>query len=209
MRTIDPRDAVLLPECEATFASVSGKLNEAIKIQGQIVGRDPLNSAAVGTLAFYLLQDDRFAESLALFRQELQMNPHTIGSRALIGVNLALLGSPQEALAEITAERHRGYQQWALSIAHWMLGHYGESDAALTEMKKSPSTNAYYVAQLYAVRGNKNQAFEWLNKACLERQSGCETLKIDRFLRNLRDDPRFNALLVKLKLSGEKSLATR
>ena len=209
MRTIDPRDAVLLPECEATFASVTGKLNEAIKIQGQIVGRDPLNSAAVGTLAFYLLHDDRLAESLALFRQELQMNPHTIGSRALIGVNLALLGRPQEALAEIAAERHRGYQQWALSIAHWMLGHYGESDAALAEMKKSPSTNAYYVAQLYAVRGKKNLAFEWLNKACLERQSGCEALKIDRFLGSLRDDPRYDALLAKLKLSGEKPLATR
>ena len=51
MRAIDIDDAVL-PDCEAYFASVTGKLDEAIKIQRQIVERDPLNSAAIGTLAF-------------------------------------------------------------------------------------------------------------------------------------------------------------
>jgi serine/threonine-protein kinase len=69
-------------------------------------------------------------------------------------------------------------------------------------MKRSPGTNAYYVAELYAIRGNKNLAFEWLNRACSERQSGCETLKIDRFLRGLRDDRRYDALLAKMKLSS-------
>ncbi len=200
MRTIDPRDALLLPECEATFASLRGNLGEAIKIQGQIIRRDPLNSAAIGTLASYLLHGDRLEESLALFRQELQMNPHAIGSRALIGVDLALLGKGEEALAEIAAERHQGYRLWALSIAHWTLGHQAESDAALTEMKRSPGTNAYYVAELYAIRGNKNLAFEWLSRACSERQSGCETLKIDRFLRGLRDDRRYDTLVAKMKL---------
>jgi TolB-like protein/serine/threonine protein kinase len=202
MRTIDARDAILLPECEATFASLSGNLGEAIKIQGQIIRRDPLNSAAIGTLASYLLHGDRLEESLALFRQELQMNPHAIGSRGLIGVDLALLGKGEEALSEIAAERHIGYRVWALSIAHWTLGHQDESDAALTEMRRSPGTNAYYVAELYAIRGNKNLAFEWLNRACGEHQSGCETLKIDRFLRGLRDDPRYNALVAKMKLNS-------
>jgi serine/threonine protein kinase len=209
MRTIDPRDALLLPECEAYFASVTGNLYEAIKIQGQIAARDPLNAAAVGTLAFYLLQGDRLAESIALFRQELQVNPHAIGSRGLIGVALALLGKEDDALIEASNERHSGYRFWALAVTHWILKHPGESDAALLELKKSPATNAYYVAQLYAMRGQKNPAFEWLNKACAERQSGCETLKIDRFMRNLRDDPRYIALLAKLKLNSDRPLTTQ
>jgi serine/threonine-protein kinase len=205
MRALDPRDPLLLPECEAAFASVSGNLNEATKIQGQIAARDPLNASIVGTLAFYLLQGDRFEESIALFRRELQMNPHAIGSHALMGLDLALLGRGADALAEIANERHKGYQLWALSITHWTLGQRNESDAALAELKRSPASNAYYVAQLYAVRGQRNPAFEWLNKACSERQSGCETLQIDRFLRNLRDDPRYRALLDRLKLGGDQS----
>ena len=73
------------------------------------------------------------------------MNPHAIGSHALIGVDLALLGRGEDALAEIAHERHSGYRLWALSIAHWTLGNHGESDAALAELKKSPDSNAYWV----------------------------------------------------------------
>jgi len=207
MRTIDPRDALLLPECEATFASITGNLLEAIKIQGQIVVRDPLNAPAIGTLAFYLLHSDRFEESLALFHQELRMNPHAMGNHGLIGVNLALLGRGDEALAEIARERHPGYRLWALSIAQWTLGRQDESDAALAELKRAPEANAYYVAQLYAIRGKKNPAFEWLGRACAEHQSGCESLKIDRFFRELRDDPRFKAVLGRMKLDGARPLS--
>jgi serine/threonine protein kinase/TolB-like protein len=200
MRTIDPRDALLLPECEATFAAITGNLTEAIKIQGEIAHRDPLNAAAIGTLAFYLLHADRFDESLALLRQELRMNPHAIGNHALAGVDMALLGGGQEALAEVASERHKGYRLWATAIVQRLQGRHDESDAALAELKRAPQSNAYYVAQLHAVRGQKTAALDWLTRACTERQSGCETLKIDRFLRDLRDEPRYRALLAKLKL---------
>ena len=203
MRTIDPHDALLLPECEAMFAGVSGNLMEAIKIQGQIAHRDPLNAAAIGTLAFYLLHGDRFEESLALFRQELRMNPHAIGNHGLIGVNLALLGRPDDALAEVAVERHKGYRMWALSIVQWLAGRREEADGALAELKRSPQSNAYTIAQLHALRGQKGPALDWLARACSERQSGCETVKIDRFLRPLRDEPRYRALLARLKLSDD------
>jgi TolB-like protein/tRNA A-37 threonylcarbamoyl transferase component Bud32 len=208
MRAIDPGDALLLPDCEAYFASVIGKLDEAIRIQRQIVDRDPLNSVAIGTLATYLLESDRFEESLALFQQELELNPHAIGDHGLIGVNLSLLGKGEQALAEIAKERHEGYRLWALSLAHWTSGRHDESDAALLELKNSPQANAYGIAQLYAVRGKRSSAFEWLNKACVERQGGCEIVRIDRFLRNLRDDPRYRALLVKMKLYGDPPPST-
>jgi len=203
MRTIDARDALLLPECEALFAGVSGNLLEAIKIQGQIAHRDPLNAAAIGTLAFYLLHGERFEESQALFRQELRMNPHAVGNHALIGVDMALLGRPDDALAEVATERHKGYRMWALSIVQWLAGRREESDGALAELKRSPQSNAYSIAQLHALRGQKGPALDWLGRACSERQSGCETLKIDRFLRPLRDEPRYRTLLARLKLSDD------
>jgi TolB-like protein len=201
MRAIDPRDALLLPECEATFASVTGHLDEAIQIQRGIVERDPLNAAAIGTLASYLLEADQFDASLALFQRELQMNPHAIGSHALIGVNLALLQRFDDALPVIAQERHKGYRLWALSLAHGLRGQRDAADAALAELKAAPDSNAYWIARLHAARGNKAAAFEWLHKACSgERQHGCDLLKIDRFLRNLRDDARYAALVAKLGL---------
>ena len=201
MRAIDPRDALLLPECEAHYASATGHLDEAIGIQRGIVERDPLNAAAIGTLASYLLEADRFDESLAWFQRELQMNPHAIGSHALIGVNLALLERGDEALLVIAQERHTGYRLWALSLAHAQRGERAAADAALAELKAAPDANAYWIARLHAARGNRAATFEWLNKACSgERQHGCDLLKIDRFLRGMRDDARYAALLGKLGL---------
>ncbi|MCW5656525.1 MAG: protein kinase [Burkholderiaceae bacterium] len=202
MRAIDPRDALLLPECEATFASVTGRLDEAIQIQRGIVERDPLNAAAIGTLAAYLLEADRFDDSLALLQRELQMNPHAIGTHALIGVNLALLNRGDEALAVIAQERHKGYRLWALSLAQFLRGQRDASDAALADLKAAPDSNAYWIARLHAARGQKAAAFEWLHKACggSERQHGCDLLKSDRFLRGLRDDARYKALIAKLGL---------
>jgi TolB-like protein/tetratricopeptide (TPR) repeat protein len=210
MRTIDINDAFILPECEAYFAGVTGNLDEAIKIQRQILDRDPLNSSAIGTLGLYLFQSDRLEESLALFRRELQLNPHAAENRSMIGVALALLGRGEEALAVIAQERHEGYRLWAFAVAFWTLGRRDESDAALKMLlTRFPQASPYYVARLYASREQRDQAFEWLNRACVERQSGCEMLKIDRFFRNLHDDPRFQALLTKVKLSGEPRASAR
>jgi TolB-like protein len=203
MRAIDPNDAVHLPECEAYFARVMGNLNEAIRIQKRIVDRDPLNASALGTLAAYLFESDRFEESVALFRQQSPLNPHGVANRALVGVALALLGRGEEALDEISRERHEGYQLWAYSIAFSTLGRSAESDAALHEMMKFVRGNAYSIAQIYAFRGDRNRAFEWLTRACVDDQSGCETIKSDRFLRSLHDDPRYVALLAHMKLDGD------
>jgi TolB-like protein/Tfp pilus assembly protein PilF len=207
MRAIDPSDALLLPECEAYYASVTGHLDEAIKIQRGIVERDPLNAQAIGTLASYLMEDDRFDESLAYFQRELQMNPHAIGSHALIGVNLALTSRFDEALAMIAQERHKAFRLWAQSLAHTLHGDRDAADAALAELKAAPEANAYWIARLYAARGNKAAAFEWLNKACSERQHGCDLLRSDRFLRGLRDDARYAALLSRLKLADAGNAA--
>jgi tetratricopeptide (TPR) repeat protein len=205
MRAIDINDALLLPECEAQFASVSGDLDEAIKIQRQILDRDPLNSSAIGTLGFYMFHSDRFEESLALFRRELQLNPHAVENHSLIGVALALLGRGEEALAEIAQERHEGYRLWAFSIALWASGRRDEADAASKLLtQKFPQAGALHIARLYAFRDKKDPAFEWLNRACVERQSGCEMLRSDRFFRSLHDDPRYRALLAKMKLDGDQ-----
>jgi serine/threonine-protein kinase len=139
----------------------------------------------------------------------LHLNPHAVGSYGLIGVSLALLGRGDPAMAAIAREPDEGLRLWASSIAHWTLGRKAESEAALAQLKAWPQANAWYLAQLHALRGRKGPAFEWLNKACAERQGGCERLKIDRFLRGLRDDARYRALLAKMKLDGDPPSSAR
>jgi tetratricopeptide (TPR) repeat protein len=204
MRTIDLRDATWLPAAEARHASVVGRLDEAIRIQRQVVARDPSNPSAIAALASYLFHGDRLEESLALWQRELQLNPHAPGTHGRIGMGLALLGAAEAALPVIDRERHAGTRLWALAAAHWGSGRRAESDAAMQELRRHPEANAYALAQLYALRGQRKAAFEWLNRACLERLGGCEGLRADRFFRHLRDDPRHRALRARMKLDGDR-----
>jgi hypothetical protein len=57
------------------------------------------------------------------------------------------------------------------------------------------------VAWAYTMLGNKDKAFEWLNKAYEERNGqDVIDLKCDPAYKNLRADPRFAALLRRIGL---------
>ena len=59
----------------------------------------------------------------------------------------------------------------------------------------------YQIAEVYAFRGEADKAFEWLGRAYDERDPGLPPhLKGDPLLKNIRHDPRYNALLEKMRL---------
>jgi len=64
------------------------------------------------------------------------------------------------------------------------------------------SDSAYQVAEAYAWRGDKNKSFEWLETAIRQRDSGLNGIAFDPLLEHLHGDPRFDAVLRKLKLAG-------
>ena len=59
---------------------------------------------------------------------------------------------------------------------------------------------AYQIAEVYAVRGEKDKAFEWLQISFDNHDTGTLTLLVDPLLRGLRDDPRYKTFLAKLGL---------
>ena len=58
----------------------------------------------------------------------------------------------------------------------------------------------FAVAQLYAVRGDGDRAFLWLDRAYQQRDSAMVTVKLTSHLANIRGDPRYKALLRKMRL---------
>jgi len=81
------------------------------------------------------------------------------------------------------------------------LGRKKEADAALREfIEKNGRTGAYQIAEVYAFRGETNKAFEWLERACAQRDGGLTSMKGDPLLKNLEADPRYTAFLKKMRL---------
>jgi hypothetical protein len=81
------------------------------------------------------------------------------------------------------------------------LGHVRESQQALDALIAGYSRqSAYQVAEVYAWRGEKDKAFEWLQRAYQQRDPGLTEIKFSPMLWNLHADPRFAAMVRKMNL---------
>jgi hypothetical protein len=79
-------------------------------------------------------------------------------------------------------------------IAYHALGRKKESDAALSEIiAKYHEGSAYQIAEVYAFRNESDKAFEWLDRAYAQRDSGLIGTKVDPLLKSLHSDPRYAA----------------
>ena len=59
---------------------------------------------------------------------------------------------------------------------------------------------AYNIAQVYGARGEMDLAFEWLERAYVQRDAGLSEMKPQPLLRSLHADPRWGVFLHKMGL---------
>jgi hypothetical protein len=79
------------------------------------------------------------------------------------------------------------------------LNHPGESQKALDAVIQKPFVSSL-VARVYAWRGERGRALDWLERAYAEHNGGMVGIKYDLILRPLHGEPRFKALLKKMNL---------
>jgi hypothetical protein len=58
----------------------------------------------------------------------------------------------------------------------------------------------YQIAEIEALRGERERAFEWLERGLTVQDAGMRYLKRDPLLQSLRGDPLYAALLRKMNL---------
>ena len=84
-------------------------------------------------------------------------------------------------------------------------GRRGEALKALADLHslaKPRAPSPFLVALVYVGLGEKDRAFEWLDKAVDARDWQLPLLKAEHIFEGLRSDPRFPALLARLNLPG-------
>ena len=105
------------------------------------------------------------------------------------------------ALREAQLEPDEGFRRFELALAHYVRGDRQAADAALADLIANGRDGlAYQIAEVYAVRGEKDKAFEWLQISFDDHDAGMLGSCCDPLLRGLRDDPRYKNLLAKLGL---------
>jgi hypothetical protein len=57
------------------------------------------------------------------------------------------------------------------------------------------------IAEVYAFRNQSDKAFEWLDRAYVQRSGSLVEMRVDPIIKSLHKDPRFAAFLKKLNLN--------
>ncbi|MEY2530180.1 MAG: hypothetical protein QOI96_265 [Verrucomicrobiota bacterium] len=178
-----------------------GKPDEAEKQARQAVELDPLAFPAQNNLARDLWYEGKLDEADAVARKAAELHPSAAGAHRWQVLVAAKHGDGETALREAQLEADAGYRRFELAVAQHVRGDREAADAALADLIANGRDQlAYQIAQVYAVRGEKEKAFEWLQISFDTHDTGMLGLLIDPLLRDLRPDPRYKRLLAKLGL---------
>ena len=178
-----------------------GRWEEATDLINKAIERDPLRPAFYHNLGLVLLASHRAAEAETMFRKALALDP--VGAWRHMGLGRALLqqGKPDAALREMQQETDEGWRLFGLALAYHALGRRKESDASLAALKETyAGDSAFQIAEVHAFRGETDLAFDWLDRAYRQRDAGLTEILGDQLLRGIVRDPRYKALLRKIKL---------
>ena len=185
---------------------VMGRFDDAIAEMKRAQELDPLSliiNAEIGVNYYFAGEYDRSIEQL---RKTLEMDPNFYFAHYNLGIAYELKGDFREALLECETARRLGDDPSVLCLTGHVLALSGKRDEAsktLDEMKeisKQRYLSAYLFARVYAALGDKDQAFQWLEKSYQDHAVDLCLFKIDPQMQNLRTDPRFADLVRRVGL---------
>jgi TolB-like protein/thioredoxin-like negative regulator of GroEL len=185
----------------AALAKVMGRLDESLAFYGEAIRLDPLSSAARRNLGIALYFAGRQQEAMAAFQQGLELAPEVEMVHGWMARAYLAQSRPEEALIEAEREKNPIFRLAGLALVNHALGRKKESRENLAELiSKVQAVAPYQIAEIYAFRGDKDKAFEWLQRAYTERDDGIRDIKGDPLLKNLANDPRYSSLLKQMRL---------
>jgi tetratricopeptide (TPR) repeat protein len=186
----------------SVLAGSTGRIDDAITLARQAVEQDPLSASSYFFLGLLLWSADCPLEAIDALRKTLELAPRRAAAHANLSCALIALDRPDEAMAEALREPEEWGRLLALAIVHHAARRDAESDEALSTLVEMHANDAaYQIAEVQAVRGEANSAFEWLERAYVQRDPGVTWTKVDPLLRSLHADPRWGVFMRKMKLA--------
>jgi TolB-like protein/Flp pilus assembly protein TadD len=178
-----------------------GRLPDALAAARKAIDIDPLSNAAWGNLGVYYTSLGQFGEARKALQRALEINPGSVYARWNLGLLELLDGHPDNALTIFPESGAIAFHQAGLAMAQHSLKDDAQSKSALSVLTtKLGDRWAYQIAEVYAWLGERDAAFEWLQRAYTQHDGGLIQVKYDRLLVSLRSDSRYAALLRQMNL---------
>ncbi len=184
-----------------------GRIDEAISEVQNSLSLDPLSILFRVHLGFLYYLQHQYDQSIAQFRKVLEMNPQYYLAHAMMGPVYTQTCHFEEALdcykkareADADSKFVDSLEAMTLAVA----GQHARARTMLDEITRkalheyiSPVSVAYICTAL----GDKDGAFENLDRAIFDRDPNILGLKSNPIFEGLREDERYHALLRKMQL---------
>ncbi|MGE5098308.1 MAG: tetratricopeptide repeat protein [Betaproteobacteria bacterium] len=197
---LGPEDTEAL-SASAQLPRSLGDFPQAIAVFRKALDLDPLNPQTWSSLGSTLLFAGQLDAAREALQRSLEISPEQDSTAVWLGASFIVEGQAAKALASSQRCSHELFRLFGAAIAEHDLGHEKQSRDALERMIAGHAHDAaYQIAVALAWRGEKDHAFEWLERAFTARDGGMVLLKVDPFLRSLHGDPRYIALMKKMNL---------
>jgi len=202
--TLNPSSA-LAHNQYAGYLATLGRLPDAIAEVQRALQLDPLSVIVNTDLGWYLLYSERYAEAIAQFRKALDLDANSVSAHRGLGVALLRNGRPDDAIAEFTRalalSENSPMVMGNLGAAHARAGRKAEAQKVLADLQ-ALSDRQYVpssaVAMIHTALGDRQAALDRLDRAFDEHDFSLAQVAIAPWFKELRDEPRFQALVAKI-----------
>jgi tetratricopeptide (TPR) repeat protein len=190
----------------AEYLAAMGRLDEAIAKVKRAEELDPLSLIISWNVGRILIFARQYDQALEQGRKTLELSPTFDWAHEILALAYEQKGMYDEAIAEyeeawgFTEEEIDELRQ-AYAVGN-MIGYWQKRLDILERPPKQEAVDLFLSIPIYARVGEKDQAFEWLERAYQEQSLGwfVVDLKVDPMLDPLRDDPRYADLLRRMNL---------
>ncbi|MGH8190250.1 MAG: tetratricopeptide repeat protein [Rhodanobacteraceae bacterium] len=195
-----PSDGLVLYDLGNLEATL-GQVRRAVILTRRALASDPLHSGRYNWLSNYLAGLGRLDEAEQAIRKAIELQPAADSYHESLAMIAIQRGDFQAALTAAHQENPGPWQDVALALARQIGSDRAMADAVLKRLiDKNADQAPYQIAQVYALRQDPDNAFQWLDRAWASRDPGIGYLLYDPFILRYRDDPRFAAYAKKVGL---------
>ena len=189
----------------ADLLATQGHPDQAVELAREELTSDPLCASCYHWLSNYLSPLGRLDEAEEAIRKAIELQPGHADFYTQLTVIAIQRGDAKAALDAAQKEIEAGgWQDVALALAQQISGDTVAADTALKKLiDTQPNEAGYQIAQVYALRNDPDNVFEWLDRAWTNRDAGISQLLYDPFIVRYRQDPRFAAFCKKVGLPAE------
>jgi tetratricopeptide (TPR) repeat protein len=201
---LSPNEPTILVEY-ANFLARLGRSNEAMALANKALQLDsisPFVNGNLGSILYFTRQPDRLIEHA---KKMLDLDHNSSDGHTWLGRAYMQKGLYDQAIPELqrSADSQSGDGLAQLGYAYAMAGRKSETLKTLADLEalaKRRYSSPVRIACIYVGLGDKERAFEWLEKGYVGRSDHLTQLKTEPMFDSLRSDPRFGDLLRRVGL---------